>query len=196
MSASDIRTAPLLAEAWHRARRGQIVGPRHARPQAGAVRGSGPAASGEFDHACARCRRNARSGRRNRCFDRTKEHGSASIRACRGGRSLDTVTCPIGGETENASHGTISAEHFQPMPMLARQASSSQHPFLTRLRLIPSPLRPSTLQARGAESLFQSTTVLSRHPHRRFLTSPLQSRLLHPDAANGAQSQFTATRRC
>jgi len=68
MSASDIRTAPLLAEAWHRARRGQIVGPRHARPQAGAVRGSGPAASGEFDHACARCRRNARSGRRNRCF--------------------------------------------------------------------------------------------------------------------------------
>jgi hypothetical protein len=107
MSASDIRTAPLLAEAWHRARRGQIVGPRHARPQAGAVRGSGPAASGEFDHACARCRRNARSGRRNRCFDRTKEHGSASIRACRGGRSLDTVTCPIGGETENASHTEI-----------------------------------------------------------------------------------------
>jgi len=66
MSPGDIRIAPRLAEAWHRARPGQIVGPRHARPQAGAVRGSGPAASGEFDHACARCRWNARSGRRNR----------------------------------------------------------------------------------------------------------------------------------
>ena len=46
-----ITIAPLLAEAWHRAQPGQIVGPRHARPQAGAARGSGPAASGEFDHA-------------------------------------------------------------------------------------------------------------------------------------------------
>jgi hypothetical protein len=35
MSPSDTRLAPRLAEAWHRAQRGQIVGPRHARPQAG-----------------------------------------------------------------------------------------------------------------------------------------------------------------
>jgi hypothetical protein len=99
-----VRITPLLAEAWHRAQPGQIVGPRHARPEAGAARGCGPAASGEFDRAYARCRRDGRSGRRNRCFDRTKEHGPDSIEACRVGHSFDTVTCPIGGETENASH--------------------------------------------------------------------------------------------
>src|ERR1700761_3846683 len=98
---------PLLAGAWHRAQPGQIVGPRHARPKVGAARGCGPAASGEFDQAYARCRRDGRSGRRNRCFDRTKEHASASIRACRIGHSPDTVTCPIRGETEYASHTEI-----------------------------------------------------------------------------------------
>jgi len=139
MSASDIRTAPLLAEAWHRARRGQIVGPRHARPQAGAVRGSGPAASGEFDHACARCRRNARSGRRNRCFDRTKEHGSASIRACRGGRSLDIVTCPIGGETENASHTEILTLPLQ------RQTSSGRRRAMAGRLSAPGDLSSASL---------------------------------------------------
>ena len=143
MSASDIRTAPLLAEAWHRARRGQIVGPRHARPQAGAVRGSGPAASGEFDHACARCRRNARSGRRNRCFDRTKEHGSASIRACRGGRSLDTVTCPIGGETENASHTEILTLPKGPLLYPPRPPEPSPHPSRSTIRRTGQPLTAS-----------------------------------------------------
>jgi hypothetical protein len=29
------KTAPLRAGAWHRAQPGQIVGPRHARPEAG-----------------------------------------------------------------------------------------------------------------------------------------------------------------
>ena len=47
-------SAPTWPQAWHRAQPGQIVGPRHARPQAGAARGSGPAASGEFDRASAR----------------------------------------------------------------------------------------------------------------------------------------------
>ncbi len=45
---------PDWPRAWRRAQPGQIVGPRHARPQTGAARGSGPAASGEFDRACAR----------------------------------------------------------------------------------------------------------------------------------------------
>jgi len=54
-------------------RRSQIVGPRHARRQAAAARGSGPAASGGFDTACARRPKNARSGRRNRRCSRTKE---------------------------------------------------------------------------------------------------------------------------
>jgi transposase-like protein len=60
-------------EGWRRAQPGQIVGPRHARPQAGAVRGSGPAASGGLATTRPRRRDDARSGRRNRRFDRTKE---------------------------------------------------------------------------------------------------------------------------
>ena len=39
---------PFLAPAWRRAQPGRIVGPRHARPRAGAARGCGPAASGEL----------------------------------------------------------------------------------------------------------------------------------------------------
>jgi hypothetical protein len=144
-----IRIAPLLAEAWHRAQPGQIVGPRHARPQAGAARGSGPAASGEFDHACARCRRNVRSGRRNRCLDRTREHGSA----CRIGHALDTVTCPTGGETENASHTEIltipwrrvdSAAHAQTEakgPAIANEPQS--HWRSTRIRCHEARLGPA-----------------------------------------------------
>jgi hypothetical protein len=105
--AAHTTTAPFLAGAWHRAQPGPIVGPRHARPETGAARGCGPAASGEFDRACARCRRNGRSGRRNRCFDQTKEHGLASLRVCGVGHSLDTGTCPTAGGIENASHTEI-----------------------------------------------------------------------------------------
>jgi hypothetical protein len=105
--AEHTTTAPFLAGAWRRAQPGPIVGPRHARPETGAARGCGPAASGEFDRACARCRRNGRSGRRNRCFDQTKEHGLASLPVCRVGHSLDTVTRPTAGGIENASHTEI-----------------------------------------------------------------------------------------
>jgi hypothetical protein len=58
----DSKRAPRLAGAWQRAQPGQIVGPRHARPEAGAARGCGPAACGEFDRACARCRCNWQVG--------------------------------------------------------------------------------------------------------------------------------------
>ena len=56
-----------------RARPWQIVGPRHARSQAVAARGSGPAEDGGFDTAGRGRQDDGRSGRRNRHLDRTKE---------------------------------------------------------------------------------------------------------------------------
>jgi hypothetical protein len=53
------------------------------------------------------CPENGRSGRRNRCFDRTKEHGLSRTWTCRVGKDPVTVAHPMVGETENASHTEI-----------------------------------------------------------------------------------------
>ena len=50
---------------------------------------------------------NARSGRRNRRLDRTKEHGLARIATCCADHSIATVFCPMVGETPYASHTEI-----------------------------------------------------------------------------------------
>jgi len=56
----------------------------------------------------ARDRRgNARSGRRNRRLDRTKEHGLARIACCRADHSTATVFHPMVGGTANAPHTEI-----------------------------------------------------------------------------------------
>ena len=43
--------------------------------------------------------------------------GQPSIPVCQVGHSLDTVTCPIGGETENASHTEILTVPIRAMPL-------------------------------------------------------------------------------
>ena len=85
----------------------QIVGPRHARPQMGAARGSGPAEDGGFDTARRGRQGDIRSGRRNRRLDRTKEQMRARILPCRHDHPSLTVGHPMVGETEHASHTEI-----------------------------------------------------------------------------------------
>jgi hypothetical protein len=95
---------------WHRAQPGQIMGPRHARPK-GAARGSGPAASGEFDRTCA-------------CLPMKDEGTGALIEPknmdqqaswpCRNDHSKDTVTCPTVGETAHASHRNSDTPAIRP----------------------------------------------------------------------------------
>ena len=100
--------APTFARAWRRAQPGQIVGPRHARPQAGAARGSGPAASAANLTGLARdCPGNGRSGRRNRCPDRTKEQPSACSRRLLASSLKGYDLLPSGGQTINVSHTEI-----------------------------------------------------------------------------------------
>ena len=90
-----------------RAQPWQIVGPRHARSQAVAARGSGPAEDGGFDTARHGRQGDLRSGRRNRRLDRTKEQMRARIVTCRHGHPPITVAHPKVGETAKASHTEI-----------------------------------------------------------------------------------------
>jgi hypothetical protein len=61
-------------------------------PPGGAARGSGPAAGGEFDRACARCRRNGRSGRSRGALIEPRNMDQPQMAACRIGDPPDTVT--------------------------------------------------------------------------------------------------------
>jgi hypothetical protein len=96
-----------------------LAGPRHARPQAGAARGSGPAASGGFDTTRVRRRNTASSGRRNGRVNRTKEQ-SRTHRARRRHHPSLTIGHPMVGDRLNTPH-TQKFGHSQDEAIIERR---------------------------------------------------------------------------
>src|SRR5258708_9433451 len=114
-----------------------MVGPRHARPQMGAARGSGPAEDGGFDTARHGRQEDLRGGRRNRRLERTKEQTGAHIPPCPHEHRSFTVGHPMVGETEHASH-----TEFRTLPDAAPTTSktkrlASMTTALTGIRCFP-----------------------------------------------------------